>query len=177
MRSFLNTFLLSLCCLSVHLTEQRTKWREERDRWDASISSSLFFFSCSLHRFTLHFNSCQRSILSRWEFTIWHPGFWGSIKYIYKKYIYIYSLTNHRYTGCHVAFVNLLHVLHVFFFKLILPFYWFIKSQSTQLCVWNVSGGIKMVLKEVSVLFRHERSLGWELEGKYEEGRKQHINI
>lgn len=77
--------LLPLCAgTALYISQSRGQSGEKRDRWEASISFSLFF-SRSLYRFTLHFNSCQRSILSRREFTIWHPGFWGSIKYIKKN--------------------------------------------------------------------------------------------
>lgn len=78
--------LLPLCAGGPHCTSHRAEDKVERRETDERrVSLSLSFFSRSLYRFTLHFNSCQRSILSRREFTIWHPGFWGSIKYIKKN--------------------------------------------------------------------------------------------
>lgn len=165
---FINELILSLfSCLPVQGTPSLvgTKQREETQMRDEYLFLS---FSLSLYLFTLHFNSCHRSVLSQWEFTIWHSGFWGSIKYIKKN-----SLTKHQSTGCHVAFVNLLHVS---LFPLILPFYRFIKYQSIG----------ALYLKEVPDLLQHDgfnsisnKSSRCELEGQYKagRGRKQHINI
>lgn len=72
---FINVFLLSLLSYPpVQGTPSLvgTKQREETQMRDEYLVLS---FSLSLYLFTLHFSSCHRSILSQWEFTIWHSGF------------------------------------------------------------------------------------------------------